>query len=49
MTKKEFYLIALIVIFTYLAIIFQINYKNFIVAEKDGNSENMEFNAFRFN
>ena len=30
MTKKEFYIVAFIVVYTYLAIIFQVNVKNFI-------------------
>ncbi len=45
MTKREFYLIAIIVIFTYLAIIFQVNLNNFVAAES-GNENNFIFNAF---
>jgi len=45
MTKKEFYLIAIIVVYTYLAILFQINVKNFISFEKNPHAK-MSFNLF---
>jgi len=45
MTKKEFYLIAIIVIYTYLAIIFQINLKNFIALQKNPRAK-LSFNLF---
>lgn len=45
MTKKEFYLISIIVIYTYLAIIFQLNVKNFISLEKNPRAK-MSFNLF---
>jgi hypothetical protein len=34
MTKKEFYVTAVIVIFCYLSLVFQINLKNLTYAEK---------------
>jgi len=47
MTKKEFYIIALIVIYTYLAIIFQINLKNLLSFEKSPDRNvKTSFNAF---
>ena len=47
MSRKEFYLIAVIVIYTYLAIIFQVNLKNFVV-DKDLHGENgLTFNAYK--
>jgi|GEM_PF-3078900 len=47
MTKKEFYIVALIVIYTYLAIIFQINLRNLIVQERSpGKNIEISFNAF---
>ncbi len=47
MTKKEFYIIALIVIYTYLAIIFQINLKNFMAWQEDPEDNEVTFNAFQ--
>lgn len=47
MTKKEFYIVALIVIYTYLAIIFQINLKNVLSLEKNPDKNvKISFNAF---
>jgi hypothetical protein len=46
MTKKEFYIVAFIVIYTYLAIIFQINVKNFIALQR-GEPTKVSFNAFK--
>ena len=48
MNKKEFYLLVVIVIFTYLAIIFQVNLKNFATAESDNDFGNFNFNAYSF-
>ncbi len=45
MTKKEFYLISIIVIYTYLAIMFQLNLKNFISLEKNPKAK-LSFNLF---
>lgn len=45
MTRKEFYLIAIIVIYTYLAIIFQLSVKNFISMEKNPHAK-ISFNLF---
>jgi hypothetical protein len=45
MTKKEFYLIALIVVFCYFSIMFQINLKQLTCAEK-GLSVEFLYNAF---
>jgi len=47
MTKKEFYIVALIVIYTYFAIIFQINLKNLLSFEKyPSKNIKISFNAF---
>ena len=46
MTKKEFYLVALIVIYTYLAVIFQINLRNINYHENKPVSIST-FNVFR--
>lgn len=46
MTKKEFYIIILIVVYTYFVIIFQINVNNFIASQKNPNNNKMSFNAF---
>jgi hypothetical protein len=47
MTKKEFYIIALIVIYTYLVIVFHINLNNLISSEKfSGKNFRVTFNAF---
>lgn len=45
MTKKEFYLIAVIVIYTYFAIIFQVNIKAFMNSGKEDQPK-ITFNAF---
>lgn len=46
MNKKEFYLIAIIVIYTYLSLIFQVNLRNYVALEKNQRN-NITFNAFR--
>ena len=46
MTKKEFYIVALIVVYTYLAIIFQINLKNLNFHE-NGSESKLSFNIFK--
>ena len=45
MTKKEFYLVAVIVIYMYLAFIFHINLKNFINFQKNPHAE-YSYNLF---
>ncbi|MFA6989684.1 MAG: hypothetical protein WC197_06410 [Candidatus Gastranaerophilaceae bacterium] len=45
MTKKEFYLAAIIVIFCYLSLMFQINFKSLTYTEKGISSEFL-YNAF---
>lgn len=45
MSRKEFYITAIIVVFTYLSILFQINLKNFIAAEKNP-AHKVTFNLF---
>lgn len=49
MNKKEFYIIAIIVIFCYLAIIFQVNYKKVVSSESGENINPLDFNAFTIN
>ncbi len=46
MTKKEFYLIALVALYTYLLIIFQINLTNYIAFKKNPNAK-ITFNLFK--
>lgn len=46
MTKKEFYLVALIVVYTYIAIIFHVNVKNFIAKQSNPDDNRITFNAF---
>jgi len=43
--KKEFYIIGIIVVYTYLSIVFQINLKNFISLERNPNAK-LSFNLF---
>ena len=47
MTKKEFYIIAIIVIFTYLSILFQVNLKNFVASQDGEQGVTFNFNAYR--
>jgi len=48
MSRKEFFIVAFIVVYTYLAIIFQINLKNFLSHHENRNDNNqISFNAFR--
>lgn len=39
MTKKEFYLVAVIAVYIYLAFVFQINLKNFVKFQENPNAE----------
>ncbi len=39
MNKREFYLVAVIVMYIYLAFIFHVNLKNFINVQKDPHAE----------
>lgn len=45
MNKKEFYLVAVVVVFIYLAFIFQVNLNNFINFQKNPYAE-FSFNIF---
>jgi hypothetical protein len=48
MAKKEFYAVAIIIVYAYLAFIFHINLNNYINFQKDPNSK-FTFNIFEFN
>lgn len=50
MTKREFYVISFIVIYTYFALLFHISIKNFISAmdaTSPGEKSEITFNAFK--
>ena len=45
MTQKEFFFIAVVIIYMYLALIFHINLKNFITFQKNSYAK-FSFNIF---